>query len=291
MIDLSAEALDWMSLPPGPARASAFLEAAGRCRPWSDAVFAMSGWDAIPAECPDELMALLDQDLAPLRALIASGRARGIAELASADFARLTREPSPDVVLLVGCWGSNAVQARGPSGFGAVLCLEHCCDLEGSLRMSELQARAWLVHELAHCARYAATRLACEPGRLAERLGEMSLAERVADEGIASALQCASQPDADPAALLAFESADLEAITARADELTARVLASPRDAELIMHALHAVSERRHGLPSRWGYALGRVLALRALARAGSWRALLAMPADEVVVAAGAGPAR
>ena len=262
-------------------RAQRFADYVGACRPWSDAVLAMSGLSRESLAIPP---ALASADLSPLAALVESGAPLEIARAASSAFTRVTGLDAADIVLMVGPMGSNALQARGPDGFGAVLCLEHCCDLEGSLRMSASQASAWLVHELAHCARYSAIGLRCEPGRLAERLAEMSLAERVADEGIASALQCASQPDADPATLMALEAEDLVGIAARADELTARVLASPREAELLTQALYSVDERRDGLSSRWGYALGRVLALRALARAGSWNALLAMPSEAVVVA-------
>lgn len=299
LIDLTDGALDWIRLADLERRTCAYVDYVGRCQPWSGAVFGMSGYDHVPDEPEESLAQLLGQDLSELESLILAGQSRVSAQAAQSRFAVMTGLPPPRVVLLVGCLGSNAVQAVTPEGMAAILCVEHLAPLEGSLGLSTVQSEAWLLHEMAHCSRYEAEgfggRLAGFSGSAIEFprwLDALPLIDRIVDEGIASALQCAAHPGIAVHDLLAFSPQEFDTIEAHLEWLlseTVRSASAPlseHDVAVMRNgALYTGSPQARAIPCRWGYVVGKAIADAGHAAIGGWSGVLAMPAREILIAA------
>lgn len=296
--DEALAATTWLRSRDIETRVRGWEDHARQTRPWSSAVRVMSGYRGDTHQCPDRVRLLLQQDLEPLAQWIEREAHVRCAQAGIEAFERILGLASSPVVLLVGGFGSNALQAWTENGMAAVTCVEHGVPLQGSLALGATQISAWVVHELVHCARCSVEGF---DGRMASFAGPASaftswldalpLAERLVDEGIASAIQVASHPGEARAALLGFSAGEESGILAREwrllDSLAAVEEAGTQDER---HAtrlalLYAGTPDSRATPARWGYLAGARLADDARRVMGSWRALVQAPAREVLEAA------
>lgn len=225
--DLCQPALPWLTERDERLRLEAYLAYQRECMPWSIAVWELSGrsWPCID----DELERVIAVPQPDLVACISEHAPLRCAERAVAAFSELTGLVPERVVLLIGCYGSNAVQAWSEGGPAAVLCAEHLLPARHGLQLCEARAMGWIVHELAHCARYALpgsrSPVAAFPRQalgFRERLDTLPSIERLIDEGIASALQLSATREMGPWPALHFDEADYREILAALPDLLRR---------------------------------------------------------------------
>jgi hypothetical protein len=295
LLDLTHDALEWLELPPGPERVAAFVRYERRCEPWSLATRSSAGTPAgviTPwlAKAPAE-------DAARLTAFIRSGVAEGEARKAIAAVARVTDLTPPRVVLLVGHAGSNALQVRHRGESTAIACVESFAGIPAPARCPAGEMHAWLCHEMAHALRcdLAGTASPCAlyDGDAAGFIAfedALPMAERVVDEGLATALALeASEVARDRALGMSPEQvAWLDA--QRQEAWMSRLLEIEPDTEEYERALYLVVEDEpwsaEHPPSRWAYHAGLAIAQRARVAGMTWRELLTCDAGELIARLG-----
>lgn len=304
--------MDFVDLTPGaaqllaaPVRAAGLREWLDGAPPWVQVGF--SGYRERPGDEGWErfLDSRIGADRFPAEAVLRLIESAGWRALVDRTLERV-EELVPDaldavtVVAAVGLGARNASQGYWRGRGIAFLWLERFLPPEQSGELAGLGVDAiplWLSHEIAHAARYsiAGSRSllpqACdgsEPWEFWDRLDRLPLAERLHDEGLASAFSRAVVPDAEPRAALGFNPDEFEWLQANARALLAErqdawdFLAPSPDPAWVAECLGMIAGRcdppfslQHP-PCRWGYFVG----LQSVARADSsdWAALLASEA-------------
>jgi len=205
-----------------------------------------------------------------------------------------------DIIVLIGFGARNASQGYWNERGLAFIWLEHFLppgSSSGYLDLGIEQIPVWLGHEIAHAARYAVPESGspvrdlmrdAAPDDFFAVLESLPLAERVIDEGLATAFSRAIAPDASDEDILYLSPYALEFLEQNQDALRRHRKASydfsidhPPHAALD-DLFHFFADRCTGPwslerpPTRWGYWWGdRVIKLAAPA---SWPDLLCAPA-------------
>jgi hypothetical protein len=201
-----------------------------------------------------------------------------------------------DVVASVGLGIRNASMGYWRGRGIAFLWLEHYLPPGAGSPFLDLGVDSipvWLAHEIGHAVRYAAPGTSSsvpagcgstDPWAFWQTLEKLPLAERLLDEGLATAFAGAVVPEADESALLHMSPEQLRWLEENgedllADRLTRWDLQRPAPSkEWIAEALWHCPARCTGPwtldrpPSRWGYCVGRRFFVR---KEGDWPSKLA----------------